>query len=65
VAQQVSQASTIMDCVPMVEAVERECGETTGASTGRQRFFSQENLGGDGAAGDRRLRAGFASGTGV
>ena len=45
VAQQVSQASTDNGLlVPMVEAVERECGERPGQALADSGFFSQENL---------------------
>jgi IS5 family transposase len=45
VAQQVSQASNDNGLlVPMVEAVERECGERPGQTLADSGFFSQENL---------------------
>jgi transposase/IS5 family transposase len=45
VAQQVSQASNDNGLlVPMVEAVERECGERPGQALADSGFFSQENL---------------------
>jgi transposase/IS5 family transposase len=45
VAQQVSQASSDNELlVPMVEAVERECGEGPGQALADSGFFSQENL---------------------
>jgi transposase/IS5 family transposase len=45
VAQQVSQASNDNGLlVPMVEAVERECGEGPGQALADSGFFSQENL---------------------
>jgi transposase/IS5 family transposase len=45
VAQQVSQASNDNELlVPMVEAVERECGEGPGQALADSGFFSQENL---------------------
>src|SRR6202035_855086 len=45
VAQQVSQASSDNKLLlPMVEAVERECGEGPGQALADSGFFSQENL---------------------
>ncbi|MGC2419147.1 MAG: transposase [Candidatus Acidiferrales bacterium] len=45
VAQQVSQAATDNALlVPMLEAVERECGERPGAASADSGFFSKENL---------------------
>jgi len=45
VAQQVSQASNDNGLLlPMVEAVERECGERPGRALADSGFFSQENL---------------------
>lgn len=45
VAQQVSQASNDNELlVPMVEAVERECGEGPGQALADSGFFSQENV---------------------
>ncbi len=59
VAQQVSQASTDNGLlVPMVEAVERECGERPGQALADSGFFSQENL-----EEMERRRCGTASGT--
>ena len=66
VAQQVSQAATDNELlVPMVDEVERQCGEAPAEVSGDSGIFLEREFAGDGGAEDRSVRAGRESGAGV